>query len=441
MDLISKSEGLTHICVSILQHLDHKTLLSCQLVNSNFKRILDNPLFWIKILQNIYGLKKLVLDLASIAKHIGHSKHEYIRQKNHRYSKLLSTKLLDCLVSNSMCMILMEDLEESFTRSLMKFHKILNKENKTLFKSMTIDQFAASFGSMELIQLLETLELIRLLQNLDHLQKSNYLFNATYFGNFEAVKYFYNIEGYSALKNGRTPIHMASERGHLEIVRFFVQNCHNPNPRCENWMTPLYLASKYGNLDVVKYLLNHIDITEIFKKDVHGFTPIHVAVINGHLEVVKILAIFTENPNITCTSNKLTPIHMAAYYNHLEILKILVPLVKEPLKPNSRGWTALDIACQRGQFEIVKFLVPFVKNPLKPNSRGWNALDIADLKGHSEIVKFLSPVNEHPQSNPLFSQYPLYFELQENQVEENYFYQISFIILFVSFVLALFNLI
>ena len=452
MDLISKSEGLTHICESIFHHLDHKTLLSCQLVNSNFKRILDNPLFWMKILKRDnrtnerlpeleiiatfighYGLKKLGLELASIAKHIGHSKHEYIRQKNHRYSKHLSTKLLDCLGSNSMCKKLMEDHEESFTRSLMKFHQILNKENKTLLKSMTIGEFAASFGSMEFI---------RLLKSLNRLRKSNYLFNAAYFGNLEAVKYFYHKNGYCwPLRNGRTPIHMASERGHLKIVRFFIQNGRNPNPRCEKGMTPLYLASKYGNLDVVKYLLNHIDITEIFKKDVHGFTPIHVAVINGHLEVVKILAIFTENPNITCTSNKLTPIHMAAYYNHLEILKILVPLVKEPLKPNSRGWTALDIACQRGQFEIVKFLVPLVKNPLKPNSRGWNALDIADLKGHSEIVKFLSPVNEHPQSNPLFSQYPLYFELQENQVEENYFYQISFIILFVSFVLALFNLI
>ena len=426
MDLISKSEGLTHICESIFHHLDHKTLLSCQLVNSNFKRILDNPLFWMKILKRDnrtnerlpeleiiatfighYGLKKLGLELASIAKHIGHSKHEYIRQKNHRYSKLLSTKLLDCLVSNSMCMILMEDLEESFTRSLMKFHKILNKENKTLFKSMTIDQFAASFGSMELIQLLETLELIRLLQNLDHLQKSNYLFNATYFGNFEAVKYFYNIEGYSALKNGRTPIHMASERGHLEIVRFLVQNCHNPNPRCENWMTPLYLASKYGNFDVVKYLINHIDITEIFKKDVHGFSPIHVAVINGHLEVLKILSIFTENPNAMCDWNNLTPIHLAAYYNHLEILKFLVPLVKDPFIPNSEVWDALDIAGQKGHFEIVKYLTSVIEE------RGLNlSLDHCSL----------------------------YNRVQQNKPDENILYYTSCMIIFVSIVLDLFNL-
>ena len=419
MDLISKSEGLTHICESIFHHLDHKTLLSCQLVNSNFKRILDNPLFWMKILKRDnrtnerlpeleiiatfighYGLKKLGLELASIAKHIGHYKHEYIRQKNHRYSKHLSTKLLDCLGSNSMCKKLMEDHEESFTRSLMKFHQILNKENKTLLKSMTIGEFAASFGSMEFI---------RLLKSLNRLRKSNYLFNAAYFGNLEAVKYFYHKNGYCwPLRNGRTPIHMASERGHLKIVRFFIQNGRNPNPRCEKGMTPLYLASKYGNLDVVKYLINHIYKKQILRKDfIHGFSPIHVAVINGHLEILKILAIFTDNPNAKCKSNKLTPIHIAAYYNHLEILKFLVPLVKDPFIPNSRGW---------------------------------NALDIAGQKGHSEIVKYLTSVNEGLKSNLYSNMFPVCVEQQQNKPEENYFfYYLSFMILFVSIVLALLN--
>ena len=62
-------------------------------------------------------------------------------------------------------------MEPGHPVSLMKFHQILNKENKTLLKSMTIDQFAASFGSMKLIKLQETLELIRLIQNLDHLHQ------------------------------------------------------------------------------------------------------------------------------------------------------------------------------------------------------------------------------------------------------------------------------
>ena len=67
MDLISKSKGLTHVCESILQHLDHKTLLSCQLVNSNFKRILDNPQFLIKILKRDYGINELIQELEIIA--------------------------------------------------------------------------------------------------------------------------------------------------------------------------------------------------------------------------------------------------------------------------------------------------------------------------------------------------------------------------------------
>ena len=102
MELISKSEGLIHVCESILMHLDHKTLLSCLLVNSNFKRVLDNPKFWIKILKNIYGLKDLGQELESIETHIGDSKYEEeIGTK--KFSKNF-----------------WEALEQSFPRSLIK---------------------------------------------------------------------------------------------------------------------------------------------------------------------------------------------------------------------------------------------------------------------------------------------------------------------------------
>ena len=57
-------------------HLDHKSLLSCRLVSTDFKMILDKPMLWIKIFQKVYGLKKLGQELAIIARLIGHFKHE-----------------------------------------------------------------------------------------------------------------------------------------------------------------------------------------------------------------------------------------------------------------------------------------------------------------------------------------------------------------------------
>ena len=47
----------------------------------------------------------------------------------------------------------------------------------------------------------------------------------------------------------------------------------------------------------------------------------------GHLEVVKILAPFLENPNANYDeSHQLTPIFRAASRGHLEIIKFLAPL-------------------------------------------------------------------------------------------------------------------
>ena len=167
MDLISKSEGLTHICESILQHLDHKTLLSCQLVNSNFKRILDNPLFLIKILKRDYGINDLLQELQIIATFIGQYKYEEIKWNNSRCYR--------------------RGLQLSFSRSLRKFHGILNTENNTIIQSMNVSQFAASFGSTELIELLKSL---------NRWEELNFILNAAYFGNFEAVYHLFDEPAY-----------------------------------------------------------------------------------------------------------------------------------------------------------------------------------------------------------------------------------------------------
>ena len=52
-------------------------------------------------------------------------------------------------------------------------------------------------------------------------------------------------------------------------------------------MTPLYYASQKGHLEVVKYLKSVG--ADIHVKDKYGLTPLHFASLNGHLEVVKYL--------------------------------------------------------------------------------------------------------------------------------------------------------
>ena len=48
MDLITKNPGLQHIAENIFLNLNHVTLLKCQNVNTEWKKILESPFFWLK---------------------------------------------------------------------------------------------------------------------------------------------------------------------------------------------------------------------------------------------------------------------------------------------------------------------------------------------------------------------------------------------------------
>ena len=51
LELFINSPGLQHIAEKIFQNLDKKSLLKLRLVNSSWKRILDRPMFWYRILK------------------------------------------------------------------------------------------------------------------------------------------------------------------------------------------------------------------------------------------------------------------------------------------------------------------------------------------------------------------------------------------------------
>ena len=48
MEIFIKNHGLQNISEDIFKLLDKKTLTDCRLVNSSWKKILDQPIFWLK---------------------------------------------------------------------------------------------------------------------------------------------------------------------------------------------------------------------------------------------------------------------------------------------------------------------------------------------------------------------------------------------------------
>ena len=87
--------------------------------------------------------------------------------------------------------------------------------------------------------------------------------------------------------DGVTPLYVASENGHLEIVKFLIASGGSVNEGDKDGITPLMIASNYGHFEVVKVLL--AAGAEVNKISNNGNTPLHIASIDGHFEVVKVL--------------------------------------------------------------------------------------------------------------------------------------------------------
>ena len=105
--------------------------------------------------------------------------------------------------------------------------------------------------------------------------------------------------------------------------------------------SPLMLAALSGQLELSDKLVKKgADVNKT------GWTPLHYAASNGHVEVIKLLLehhayIDAESPNGS------TPLMMASMYGNARSVKLLLDEGADPLLKNQIGLTALQFA-QRG---------------------------------------------------------------------------------------------
>merc|ERR1719219_3305715 len=83
-------------------------------------------------------------------------------------------------------------------------------------------------------------------------------------------------------------------------------------------------------------------------------------------------------------------------YRYLEIVKILASLSDNPNAPDNYGCTPIFYATKSGQTEIVRYLAPLCHNPNSPNRDGTTPLFVAARLGHLEIIKILAPYCDNP---------------------------------------------
>ena len=60
--------------------------------------------------------------------------------------------------------------------------------------------------------------------------------------------------------NGETPLHWATQKGHLDICDLILNNVNDKNPKDYSGITPLHIAAEHGSLQLVQTNGNEGDL-------------------------------------------------------------------------------------------------------------------------------------------------------------------------------------
>ena len=86
-----------------------------------------------------------------------------------------------------------------------------------------------------------------------------------------------NADPFASDESGRTPLGVACEAGHIEVIKFLMErDKEGLAVRGAGGTTPLHVAARGGHIEVVKYLIDEHGM-EPSCEDEDGFTPLDCA--------------------------------------------------------------------------------------------------------------------------------------------------------------------
>ncbi|XP_015413169.1 PREDICTED: ankyrin repeat domain-containing protein 6 isoform X5 [Myotis davidii] len=183
---------------------------------------------------------------------------------------------------------------------------------------------------------------------------SERLLIAAYKGHAENVVQLINKGAKVAVtKHGRTPLHLAANKGHLAVVQILLKAGCDLDVQDDGDQTALHRAAVVGNTEVISALTQ--EGCALDRQDKDGNTALHEASWHGFSQSVKLLVKAGAN---VLAKNKAgdTALHVAASLNHKKVVKILLEAGADVTIVNNAGQTPLETARYHNNPEVALLL-------------------------------------------------------------------------------------
>ncbi|XP_045473422.1 putative ankyrin repeat protein RF_0381 [Harmonia axyridis] len=171
------------------------------------------------------------------------------------------------------------------------------------------------------------------------------------------LKFYIGLIDTNALGlQNETPLHLAINDGNKMVIDTLLRFGANPNiHRADDGKTALHLSCSRISIGILQSLLN-VDTIEINARDLQGWTPLHYAVREKNLRMIKLLIHRGADPNAKAEDGK-TPLHIATCGGCRQVIVFLLEKGATVNVRSTSGSTPLHLAVRKGnEFAVLKFL-------------------------------------------------------------------------------------
>ncbi|XP_060712958.1 ankyrin repeat domain-containing protein 6b isoform X2 [Hemiscyllium ocellatum] len=187
-------------------------------------------------------------------------------------------------------------------------------------------------------------------------------------------------------KHGRTALHLAAYKGHIDVVRILLKASCDLDIQDDSEQTALHRAAVVGNTEVISALI--LEGCALDRQDKDGNTALHEACWHGFSQSVKLLVKAGANVHAKNQAGNLA-LHLASQNGHSQSSRVLLLGGSRPDIKNSMGDTCLHIATRYNHVTIIRILLSAFCSVSERNQAGDSPLHIAAALNHKKIARLL----------------------------------------------------